>query len=650
MSLNLDFLPQDYYFDFFPEGPRYQYYRRLFLDIQDRARPPGERGRSLSPTDSEPSLYPAPSDSPSPASSLASMNLDFLDMGRADADEVPVHTPPRRRTRSVEPSATRFPYYTPSNRYFQNPHYPRSVMNTPAFENAPTPHAIAARRALDQRRLATFTPGRSRRQSFREQRETPMLILRNLGRALAPTSNVIASSSSPDKVSADGNDDGNGNGEASGSGSGRSRRGDDDDDELPIDRPRLSLPLDEGSSDDLQPPQSSILDDGNLTVQSIELPRRAISEGPFSLRGSVSYYPGISDDAFWDDPYREHTASDSFGNTIRISPRGPGDPEIADLRRPIEAHHGSDFSFDMPEGLDDDNDQTTFYMRSPVIDDIHSILKAPNPVADDISLMHAKSREGVDDMMASTEDQFDHFPDIGDFGSVSSLGDAEMEAITQIDFETLGREPEKPDDDVMGYPHGRPKKKKRARISRHNIEYPQLPAVFVRQVAHTAMQTTGFINQRISADTLEALTQASDWYFEQLGDDLAAYANHANRRTIEERDVITLMNRQRLLSQELSLFNLANRHLPRELQQMLRCAVPAARPNAPAGHAMYSTHTHTRTTYSTTHTTYVPQASGGSKRKRGRQQHGDEEDDEQEEMVYPEDEEEEEEEEEDDEE
>lgn len=181
-------------------------------------------------------------------------------------------------------------------------------------------------------------------------------------------------------------------------------------------------------------------------------------------------------------------------------------------------------------------------MRSPVIDDIHSVLNAPNSVADDIALMHAKSRQEVDKSMASVEDQEDQFPDIGDFGSVSSLGDAEMEAVTQIDFETLGREPEKTDDDVMGYPHGRPRKKK-ARISRHNIEYPQLPAAFVRQVAHTAMQTTGFVNQRISADTLEALTQASDWYFEQLGDDLAAYANHANRRTIEERDVITLMNR-----------------------------------------------------------------------------------------------------------
>ncbi|KAH0497233.1 hypothetical protein TgHK011_004553 [Trichoderma gracile] len=619
MSLDLDFLDQEFYFDYHPEGPRYQYYRRLFLNIQDRARPPGTNPRSLSPTDSEPSLYPAPSDSPSPPSSFASMNIEQLDLGRSDVDEEPVHTPPLRRTRSVEPSATRFPYYTPSNRYFQNPHYPRSVMNTPAFENAPTPHAIAARRALEQRRLAMSTPGRSRRQSFREQRETPMLILRNLGRALAPTSNVIASSSSPDKVSNDGNGDGDGNGEASGSG--RSRRGDDDDDdELPIDRPRLSLPLDEGSSDDLQPPQSSILDDGNMTIQSIELPRRAVSEGPLSFRESVSYYPGVSDDAFWDDPFRAHMASDSFGRSIRISPRGPGDPEIADLRRPV-----------------------------PVIDDIHSVLNAPNPVADDIALMHAKSRggvdRGVDKMMASTEDQFDQFPDIGDFGSVSSLGDAEMEAITQIDFETLGREPETPHDDVMGYPHGRPRKKKRSRVSRHNIEYPQLPAVFVRQVAHTAMQTTGFVNQRISADTLEALTQASDWYFEQLGDDLAAYANHANRRTIEERDVITLMNRQRLLSQELSLFHLANRHLPRELQQMLRCAVPAARPNGHAGHAAYSTHTHTHTTYSTTHTTYRSQA--GGKRKRDRQGHEDEEDDGEEEMVYPEDEEEEEEEEDD---
>ncbi|KAL6871311.1 centromere kinetochore component CENP-T domain-containing protein [Trichoderma novae-zelandiae] len=643
MSLNLDFLPEDYILDFHPEGPPYNFYRREFLRLQDRYRPPGDRERSLSPEDSEPSCYPSPSTSPSPPSSIATMDLEILDMGRT-ADEAPVHTP-RRRTRSVEPSTTRLSIHTPSDRYFQNPHYPHSVINTPGYGNAPTPHAIAARRALDQRRLAMFTPGRNRRQSFREQRETPMAILRNLGRALAPTSNVIASSSSPDKVSPDGNGNGNGNGEASGSG--RSRRGahdndDDDDDELPIDRPRLSLPLDEGSSDDLQPPQSSILDEGSMTVQSVELPRRATSEGP--PRRSFGFVPGFGDDIIWDDIYGEYTGSDPFGRSIEIAPPAPLDPEIADLRRPPGDRRGSDFSFDMPSGLSD-NDQTTFYMRSPVIDDIHTVLNAPNPVADDIALMHEKSRTEVDKTAALSEDQF---PDIGDFGSVSSLGDAEMEAVTQIDFETLGCEPEKPNDDIVGYPHGRPKKKKkRARISKHNIEYPPLPPVFVRQVAHTAMQTTGFVNQRISADTLEALAQASDWYFEQLGDDLGAYANHANRRTIEERDVIALMNRQRLLNQELSLFNLANRHLPRELQQMLRCAIPVARPNGHAGHAMYATHTHTHTTYSTTHTMYMPHRGSGSKRKRDEEEpeYDDEEgDEEEEEMVYPEDEDEEEEE------
>lgn len=151
-----------------------------------------------------------------------------------------------------------------------------------------------------------------------------MAVLRNLGRALAPTTNVIPSSSSPEKASPNGG----GNGESSGSGA--ARQGNDDDDELPIDRPRLSLPLDEGSSDDLQPPQSSILDEGNMTVQSVELPRRATSEGP--PRRSFGFLPGVGDDAMWDDIYGDHIGSDPFGTSIDIAPAAPLDPEIADLR------------------------------------------------------------------------------------------------------------------------------------------------------------------------------------------------------------------------------------------------------------------------------------------------------------------------------
>lgn len=85
--------------------------------------------------------------------------------------------------------------------------------------------------------------------------------------------------------------------------------------------------------------------------------------------------------------------------------------------------------------------------------------------------------------------------------------------------------------------------KKRKLVSQHGIEYPSLPSTFVKRVAQTALQSSGLSNKRISTDTLVALTQASEWYFEQLGDDLGAYANHAKRKTIEESDVATLMRR-----------------------------------------------------------------------------------------------------------
>ena len=64
--------------------------------------------------------------------------------------------------------------------------------------------------------------------------------------------------------------------------------GDDEDDDLPIDAPRLSLPLDVDEESDLQPPRSSGLEEENFTMQSVEFPRRATSEQPHSRlsRGS----------------------------------------------------------------------------------------------------------------------------------------------------------------------------------------------------------------------------------------------------------------------------------------------------------------------------------------------------------------------------
>lgn len=126
-----------------------------------------------------------------------------------------------------------------------------------------------------------------------------------------------------------------------------------------------------------------------------------------------------------------------------------------------------------------------------------------------------------------------------DFGPepFGQTAEEELEEEPGVDSEPEGAE-------STQEPAARPRLKKRQkRISKHGMEYPPLPPPFVKRVAQTALQSSGLSNPRVSTDTLTALTQASEWFFEQLGDDLGAYANHAKRKMIEESDVATLMRR-----------------------------------------------------------------------------------------------------------
>jgi hypothetical protein len=172
---------------------------------------------------------------------------------------------------------------------------------------------------MDQRRAALFTPGRTRRRSLREQRETPRDLLRNLSRVLAPTSKVVSSSSSPERGSRDGN-----------STLSPFPEGDelDDDDDFPIERPRFSLPLgpEEDDDDDLKPPRLSGFEEDNYTMQSIELPRRAIMDHTIrSSLGSTRYSdyvgPDIrSDDAGIDSGFFPPPALDDSGEVVIDEP------------------------------------------------------------------------------------------------------------------------------------------------------------------------------------------------------------------------------------------------------------------------------------------------------------------------------------------
>jgi hypothetical protein len=176
---------------------------------------------------------------------------------------------PTRRAVSAEPTSARASFQTPvGSQGRASARLQRNGLSASGRKlQATTPHGREAMRTLDSRRAAVLTPHRNRRRSAREQRETPRDFLRGLSRVLAPTTERVVSSSSPDQQSSE-----------------RSKQaphGEDDEDELPIDKPRLSLPIDEDEDDsDLQPPRSAGVEDENFTVQSVELPRRALSEQP----------------------------------------------------------------------------------------------------------------------------------------------------------------------------------------------------------------------------------------------------------------------------------------------------------------------------------------------------------------------------------
>lgn len=81
------------------------------------------------------------------------------------------------------------------------------------------------------------------------------------------------------------------------------------------------------------------------------------------------------------------------------------------------------------------------------------------------------------------------------------------------------------------------------KMSRRGIAYPSLPIGVIKSLSSTFAMSVGLKKTHMSKESLEAIVDASDWFFEQLGQDLGIYAEHAGRRKIDDRDVSTLMKR-----------------------------------------------------------------------------------------------------------
>lgn len=112
----------------------------------------------------------------------------------------------------------------------------------------------------------------------------------------------------------------------------------------------------------------------------------------------------------------------------------------------------------------------------------------------------------------------------------------------------------------------RPRRKK-LKMTRHGTVVPSLPRTLIKRVAIDAQARLGHRKPKLGREHMKALEQATEWYFEQVGEDLEAYSNHARRKKrIDRSDVLMLMRRQRVLQGDGELQKAALELLPEEAQ------------------------------------------------------------------------------------
>ena len=92
-------------------------------------------------------------------------------------------------------------------------------------------------------------------------------------------------------------------------------------------------------------------------------------------------------------------------------------------------------------------------------------------------------------------------------------------------------------------PKSRAKACKALKVSRHGTLYSGFPAGITKSISTTFARSMGKKTACLSKETANAVVEASDRFFEQLGGDLAAASSHAGRISIDESDVVAVMQR-----------------------------------------------------------------------------------------------------------
>jgi histone H3/H4 len=291
------------------------------------------------------------------------------------------------------------------------------------------------------------------------------------------------------------------------------------DDERATGRPSLSMPLEELEEDDSfqAPPthRSTFSDPDQYTQRSVEVPRRASGEQLTSnlTRASLGTIRDIG--------------SPGFGDTSRFS-----------------------FQIGAPQGsqIPDDDDLEGNLAADETLGRFDKLAMRVGRFSDFRPLDFADQQE-------DTGFGFD-IPDDGDLGVESSgrFGKtADKDDVTAnpvFGAHDLDEEMEIQDSDAPVVSGSQKLQKAPKKAPKNKLS---LPSGVVKKLASAFVRSAGSMKTKINKETLKSIMTASDWFFEQVGEDLAAYADHAGRKTIDDTDMILLMKRSDFRMRQISL-------------------------------------------------------------------------------------------------
>lgn len=332
---------------------------------------------------------------------------------------------------------------------------------------------------------------------------------------------------------------------------------DEDEEEDHPPAPRLSMPFNDLSDDDsfhVKPPRLSLaLNDEDITTRSLEANRRATADTipRFSL-GSTRLSERFADlnelgidaasilDEAGNVTVDDETARDlleqaGFDVDVLLEEDTRDEQAFAEALRRGGRQSNLGVGAGAGAGAGQEVEDDTFRF---VVPDRARFVREQREAEEEED---ARAEEEVEEEQIVPADELDDAEGEGELDEEAADAEDAQERTLREDSITAA---ERPQADPLK-PTGKPGKRKRKelKLSKHGIEYPSLPPTVVKRLATTFLRSAGNGNAKINKETLDAIVQTSDWFFEQIGEDLESYADHAGRRTIDEGDVVTLMKR-----------------------------------------------------------------------------------------------------------